>query len=136
MIRSECVRRLVLNFISDDFENVDQTILRDVARAGANYGWIIERSDVVNALTSLVEEGLAQAYILSGSVRSPFAGELTGMPPMDVVEEDFKTYFYITKKGMERRLSDGMSWRTDEEGETSVCHIDFDIFAVRRQQRP
>jgi len=119
MDRSEFVRRLVLNSISDDFENVDQIILRNVAKVGANYGWIIDRSEVVNALTSLVEEGLAKAYILSGLMRSPFAGELTGMAPMDVVEEDFKTYFYITKKGMERHLSDGTSWRLDEEGDPS-----------------
>jgi hypothetical protein len=100
MIRSEFVRRLVLNSICDDFENVDQIILRDVAKAGTDYGWTIERSELVNALTSLVEEGLAKAYILSASAGNPFSGKIAGMPPMDVVEEDFKTYFYITKKGM------------------------------------
>jgi hypothetical protein len=110
MVRSEFVRRLVLNSICDDFENVDQTILRNVAETGASCGWKIERSEVVNALTTLVGDGLAQAYILSGSVRNPFSGELNGMPPMDLVEEDFKTYFYITKKGMELHLSGDPSW--------------------------
>jgi hypothetical protein len=105
MLRSELVRRLVLNSICDDFENVDQIILRDVASAAANSGFTVDRAEVVTALTSLVEEGLAKAYILTGTGRNPFSGELNVMPPMDVVEEDFKTYFYITKKGLELRLS-------------------------------
>jgi hypothetical protein len=119
MLRHLFVRRLVLNSICDDFENVDQTILRDVAETGENRGWIIERSEVVNALTTLVEEGLAKAYILAGTGSDPFSGELDGMPPMDVVEEDFKTYFYITKKGMELHLSDDPSWPLDDEGKPS-----------------
>jgi hypothetical protein len=119
MVRSEFVRRLVLNSICDDFENVDQTILRDVAEAGAKCGWTIERSEVVEALTNLVEEGLAKAYVLAGTGSDPFSGELDGMPPMDVVEEDFKTYFYITKKGMEVHLSDDPSWPLDDEGKPS-----------------
>jgi hypothetical protein len=28
------------------------------------------------------------------------------MPPLDVVEEDFKTHFSITKKGMDLHLSE------------------------------
>ena len=39
-------------------------------------------------------------------------GELTGMPPVDVVETDFKTYFYITKKGMELHLS---TWPVEDD---------------------
>ncbi len=101
MIRSELVRRLVLNSICDDFENVDQVILREVAEAGAKCGLTIERSEVVQALAGLIADGLAKAYILSGSGDDPFSGELKGMPPMDAVEEDFKTYFYITKQGMD-----------------------------------
>ncbi len=119
MIPSEFVRRLVLNSICDDFENVDQTILREVADAGANYGWTIERSEVVNALRSLVEEGLAKAYILTGSDRNPFSGELDELPPMDEVEENFKTYFYITEKGMELHLSDDLNRPLDDEDEPS-----------------
>jgi hypothetical protein len=105
MLRSEFVRRLVLNSICDDFENVDQIILRDVAETAAKSGFTVDRAEVVNALTGLVEEGLAKAYILPGSGRNPLSGELSGMPPMDAVEEDFKTYFYITKKGLELHLS-------------------------------
>jgi hypothetical protein len=113
MTRSEFVRRLVLDSICDDFENVDQIILPDVAKTGAKCGLTIERSEVVDALSSLVADGLAEACILD-----PFSGklQLPSMPPMDEVEEYFKTYFYITKKGMDLHLSDDEWWPLDDEG--------------------
>lgn len=37
------------------------------------------------------------------------------MPPLDVVEEYFKTYFYITKKGMDLHLSDDMWAAFDDD---------------------
>jgi hypothetical protein len=39
------------------------------------------------------------------------------MPPMDEVDENFKTYFYITKKGMDLHLSDREWFPLDDEGE-------------------
>jgi hypothetical protein len=99
---------MVLNSISNDYENVDQTILRDVRKDCAKLGLAVERPEIVDALAGLVKDGLAKAYILSGW--EPFSQELTGMPPLDLVEEDFKTYFYITKKGMDLHLSD-LAWR-------------------------
>jgi hypothetical protein len=81
-----------LNSICDDFENVDQVILRDVAEGGAKCGLTIERPEVVEALAGLIEVGLAKAYILSAYPNDP-SRELQGMPPMDVIEENFKTYF-------------------------------------------
>ena len=117
MTRSEFLRRLVLNEIGDDYENVDQVILREVAKTGARCGLTIERFEVVDALASLIADGLAKAYILPGPERSPFSGELPGMPPMDEVEENFKTYFYITKKGMDLHLSDREWFPLDDEGE-------------------
>ncbi len=110
------MRRVVLWSISDDYENVDQIILPDVARTGAKCGLTIERSEVVQALASLIEDGLAKAYNLS-PFPDAFSGELPGMPPMDLVEEDFKTYFYITKKGLDLHLSDYGSFPLDDEGE-------------------
>lgn len=93
MKRRELIRRLVLNAICDDFENVDQTILRDVTRDGSRFGLTIERSDIVDELAGLIEDGLAKAYLLSGTMgRDPFAGELPGMPSLDVVEENFRTF--------------------------------------------
>ena len=95
--RSELVRRMVLNAICDDYENVDQMILRDVAKHGAKLGFAVERSDIVGALAELIKDGLAKAYLLSAT--EP-AKELESMPSLEVVEENFETYFYITKKGM------------------------------------
>ena len=112
MNRRELVRRLVLNSISDDFENVDQVILRDVAEDGVKCGLTIERSEVVQALAGLIEDGLAKAYLLSS--RDPFSNPLQGMPALDVVETDFKTYFY-TKKGQDLHLFDDTWWPFDDD---------------------
>ncbi len=114
MTRSEFVRRLVLDSICDDYENVDQVILRWVEKTGAKCGLTIERSEVVDALASLIADGLAKAYILSGY--EPHSTEIQSMPQMDVIEEHSKTYFYITKKGMDLHLSD-CEWPLDDEGE-------------------
>jgi hypothetical protein len=57
MDRYELVRRLVLNSIFDDYENVDQVILRGVAEDGAKCGLTIERSEIVNALSGLIMDG-------------------------------------------------------------------------------
>ena len=120
MERRELIRRLVLNSICDDFENLDQVILRDVARDGSKFGLTIERSDIVDALKGLIEDGFAKAYLLSSTMGpDPFAGEVPGMPPLDVVEKDFKTYFYITKKGMDFHLADDSWWPFDNEAEIS-----------------
>src|ERR1700676_4050501 len=113
MTRRELVRRLVLNWISDDYENVDQIILHHVAADGARGGVAIERLEVVEALGGLIEEGLAKAYLLSGT--KPHVRELQGMPAIDVVEENFKTYFYITKQGKDLHLSDDKWWPFDDE---------------------
>ena len=40
---------MVLNAISDDYENVDQVILRDVAKGGAKLGLTVERSEIAGA---------------------------------------------------------------------------------------
>ncbi|MDP8980206.1 MAG: hypothetical protein M3O35_06410 [Acidobacteriota bacterium] len=111
MKRSEFVRRIVLDHIANDYENVDQTILGEVADFGARCGLVIERPEVVEALAGLIETGLAKAYLLSNT-----ATELPGMPAIDVVEEDFETYFYVTKAGKELVQSDE-TWRPfDDEG--------------------
>src|SRR5271170_4440732 len=114
MHRSELIRRMVLNAICDDYENVDQVILSDVAGDGAKLGLTIVRSEIVDALAGLVADGLAKAYLLSS--REPCSTELQGMPSLDVAEENFATYFYITKKGMELHLSDDTWWPFDDDG--------------------
>jgi hypothetical protein len=113
MTRAEFVQRLILNSICDDFENVDQVILRDVADIGAKCGLTIERPEVVEGLRELVSAGLTRAYELS-PWRDPLA--LDGMPPLGDVEANFKTYFYVTKEGMDFHEADGTWWPLDDAG--------------------
>jgi hypothetical protein len=98
MDRTEFLRQYVLSEISDDYENIDQIIFPAVAKIGNDHGFSIERSDIVNALKALVADGLADAYILSS--HEPFSVRLDGMPTLDAPEVNFKTYFLITKKGL------------------------------------
>src|SRR5260370_33038520 len=76
MNRTELVERLILNAISDDFENVDQVIFPYVAGQVAKCGLTIDRSEIVGLLGTLVAGGLVKAYDLSGWARDPFSGEL------------------------------------------------------------
>jgi hypothetical protein len=106
---------MVLSAMCDDFENVDQIILPTVAGDCAKLGISVERPEIVRTLGELVAEGLAKAYLLSGNNRDPFSGEIQGMPLLDIVEEDFKTYFYLTKKGTDFHSSDYTWWPFDDD---------------------
>ncbi len=111
--RDQRIRRIVLDCICDDYENVDQTILRDVRDLGARIGWTIDRSEVVKALAGLVADGLAIAHNLSAM--QPNVTELDGMPPLDATEHDFKTYFLATRKGIDLQTSDDSWWLPEFE---------------------
>ena len=97
----------------DDYENIDQIILPEVARDCAKLGFSVERSEIVKAVGELIQDGLAKAYLRSAT--EPFSIEVQGMPPVDVVEEYFKTYFYPTKKGFDFHLSDDTWWPFDDD---------------------
>jgi hypothetical protein len=104
---------MVLNAMCDDYENIDQIILPEVARDCAKLGFSVERSEIVKAVSELVMDGMAKAYLLS--CWEPFSTELHGMPPVDIVEEYFETYFFITKKGLDFQLSDDTWWPFDDD---------------------
>jgi hypothetical protein len=95
--RRELIQRLVLNAICDDYENVDQVILRDI----------------VGALAELIKGGLAKAYFLSSTGQ---AKGLESMPSVEVVEVNFQTYFYITKQGLDFHRREDKWWPFDDEG--------------------
>ena len=121
--RRELVRRLVLNSICDFGENVDQCILPELIADGAKCGLTIDRPEVVGTLEGLVEDGLAKASLLSPW--EPEA-EIQGMPPMDQIEEFFKTYFFITEKGMELHLSNNTWYPFDDDGNLRAdWHLDI-----------
>lgn len=98
---------MVLDEICGDYENVDQVMVPELARDGARLGLSIDRAEIVDVLTSLVADGFASAYILGGP--SPGVKKLDHMPPLDVPEEYFRTYFCITDKGRQYHES-GESW--------------------------
>jgi len=56
----------------------------------------IERSEIVDALAALILDGLAKAYLLSPF--EPFSTVVEGVPPLDIIEQDFQTYFYVHEK--------------------------------------
>jgi hypothetical protein len=43
-------------------------------------------------------------------------GGLPDMPPLDVEEETFITYFYVTERGMAFLEADGRWWPLDDHG--------------------
>jgi hypothetical protein len=108
------VRRSVLDSICDDGENVDQIILLEVNMNSDKTGVTIDRAEVIDALTQLVEGGLAEAWILSEWPGKSVKVE--GMPPMDAIEENFITYFFITEKGKKAHLSDDTWYPFDDDG--------------------
>ena len=101
---NDLIRQLVLESICNDYENVDQVILPEIVDKASNFGLHIDRPEIVEALAGLVAAGLAKAYLLS--TQKPFFTELEGMPPLDTIETDLKTYFYITDSGRNLILSE------------------------------
>ena len=115
MEKRELVRLLVLNEICDDFENIDQIILKNVAPQAAKLGITVTRDDIAEELARLIDDGLAKAYDLT--MDDPLGHPLPGMPNVERNETNaFRTYFYITKRGMEIHLSDFPTWPFDEDG--------------------
>lgn len=107
MERREYIRRLVMNAVCDDYENVDQTIISSVNRDGELLGITVVRAEVVEVLRELFEDGLVRAWRLAS--RPPHAVQLSYMPPLDVPETNFKTYFDLSPEGMRVHLADD-SW--------------------------
>jgi hypothetical protein len=93
--------------------NLDQVILREVAEKGRKRGVEVARTEMVNALTALVEEGLAKAYMLSCT--QPFSVELETMPVLDVIEEYYSMYFLATQRGIELHVAYDASERLDAD---------------------
>ncbi|HEY1758953.1 MAG TPA: hypothetical protein VGG72_26505 [Bryobacteraceae bacterium] len=68
MTRSQLARLMVLRFIYDLDEKVDQFYILDIldlAKDSAKRGLTINRTEIVDALAGLVEDGLATASLLS-----------------------------------------------------------------------
>ena len=108
MLSDELVQRLVLDKICDDYENLDSTILRDVAKDALELGEVVGREQIVEALSSLIAAGLAKAYCLSAT-GSPVT-EIELPSAAEIQEGDEAAYFLATPKGVELQLADDTWW--------------------------
>ncbi len=98
--RARDILELVLNEIADDYENLD-TIMeyinrRDPSLDPANWEALraipVSRPEVISALTELVREGFAQAYILQS--HEPYSR------PVKLSQGDIGSlWFLVTAKG-------------------------------------
>ena len=119
MDRQTLIQHLVLDMISNDYENVDQTILEDVNKYAPEYGVTVTRTDVVAALEQLVAQGLAKAYVVAGT--PPLLVPFAGMPALDVVEEDDyknKNWFIATAKGRHLMASEPAWYPESQPGDS------------------
>jgi hypothetical protein len=107
----------VLNSICDDYENLAVSIAGPVTEDGARCGLVIERPEIVRALTELVEGGLAKAYRLHGDGRTDFAEEMERRPSLDEMEDPRGPWFYITEAGRNVHRAEYQGWPFDDEGE-------------------
>ena len=90
--RRELIRLMVLIEIPDDYENVDQGDSAARRRTSSQV-WIGDR-----ALRDRGCIGRADPGRVGQGVEV--------MPPLDVIEQDFETYFYVTKKGKDLAVFD------------------------------
>jgi len=89
--RAAFVQDLVLASMADDYENF-RTVLAEVTHWGSLRGLQLTRNEVRAALKSVLEAGLAQAYVLSS--RPPHS------TPVSFSEEKLRElYFFLTPAG-------------------------------------
>jgi hypothetical protein len=112
--RGELVRRFVLDVICDDYENLTVSIAEPVKQWGAACGLTIETSEVVQALTELVELGWAKAWRLSEWSQPP--AEFANVPSLQEMEDPSGAWFYITDAGMKVQLAEYDGWPFDKTG--------------------
>jgi hypothetical protein len=101
MTRAELLRLFVLNAMCDDYEELEMiydVVLRDTERCGMP----ASQSEILRALTEVVETGLAKAYRLRGEP----LGELPGLPPLEEMEMPHRIYYYLTPNGKEVQQSE------------------------------
>ena len=111
--RRELVLRIVLNEISDDYENLHQ-IVKQVGMTTSGCGMNVSLDEILQALSDLIDTRLARAYRFSEGVRP-----IRGMPPRNEIGSPDEVglndvYFWVTRKGMRLQLSDYPDWPFDD----------------------
>ena len=97
MTRSEWIRRLVLNGICDDYEDIEQ-ITKYVHDVGPRCAITISHDEIIQTLRELIELGYAKAWDLS-RWPDPATTDCQGMPPSeDITPMDPR--FFRTEEGL------------------------------------
>jgi len=92
--RTEFIRNCVITTMSDDYENF-QIIFRSAQSLAASRGLTVTEDEVVEALTFLISEGLAEAYLLSP--HPPHSSKVAFS-----TEQLHELWFYVTPLGKSR----------------------------------
>jgi len=100
---------LVLNEISDDYEPMER-IQAAASALGKAAGLTISPEEIAAALKALIRDGLAKPYLLSATTP---ARAIEGVPADDNMDE---FYFWVTPKGLERRIADDHAWPFNADG--------------------
>jgi hypothetical protein len=111
MTRIEFVRRLVLNEICDDYEDLEM-VNKWVFKTSARCGLTVTQSDVIKSLIVLIESGMAKAYRFEPMAKGP--NEVNGPLQLDEIQ---KFYFWATQQGIDLQVSDGSWWPFDDNDE-------------------
>ena len=112
MNRKELVRIVVLLDVSDDYETTVH-IAQRLTNVANTCRVAFERHEVVDALSELLNTGLANVYRLS-----PYAPveKIVGIPSASEFDDDY-THFYITDEGkMEIDRMRRGAWPFDDDG--------------------
>jgi glucosamine kinase len=89
------IMHMTLDAISNDYEYLDDQILKDVGTWAAEEGISFDRAAVIRALETLVKDGYAQTYRLSPQ---PPHCKVVPYDPASIEE----LAFYVTNRGRER----------------------------------
>jgi hypothetical protein len=108
MQRNEIIDTLVLNEVSDDYEDLDH-IVSGIATLPFAFPLKIEVHEVEAALQRLIASGYVQAYDLF--VLPPLNAQIPG--PLKPEEID-RYYFLQTAKG--KTLHASLAWPPDDQG--------------------
>lgn len=112
MTRKEIIRRFVLNEICDDYENlemIDKWVMQKSARAGLT----VQDTEIIEALTDLIQSGLARTY----RFRPPYKSQPDQIPGMPRLEEISEYYFWATPEGRDLQVSDRSWYPFDDDDE-------------------
>ncbi len=90
--RAAVLKQCVMRAMADDYEDLGH-VIGWTMKSAASHGLQTSREELIDVLKQLVEDGCAQAYMLS-----PEPPHATPVPLSDKDFEDL--WFYLTPKGL------------------------------------